>query len=225
MANDTLSSRLAQIRTRMDLACRRADRPADSVTLVAVSKFHPATSIEAALKAGQRVFGENRVQEAKDKFPGLRDRWPELRLHIIGGLQTNKALEACRVADTIESVDRPALVDALSRASDRLGRLPDLFVQVNTGDEPQKSGVMREEADSFISLCKARFGGALRGLMCIPPEDQNPDTHFAFLAACVRAHGLSACSMGMSADFETAISHGATLVRVGTAIFGARPAP
>ncbi|WP_222548035.1 YggS family pyridoxal phosphate-dependent enzyme [Asaia lannensis] len=223
MTTDTLSTRLDQIRTRVDAACHKADRSPDSVTLVAVSKFHPASSIEKALIAGQRVFGENRVQEAKEKFPQLRENWPDLRLHIIGGLQTNKALEACRLADAIESVDRPALVDALSKAADRLGRVPDLLVQINTGDEPQKSGVRREEADEFITLCKARFDSALKGLMCIPPENEDPAPHFAYLARTVRAHGLSACSMGMSADFETAIAQGATLVRVGTAIFGARP--
>lgn len=223
MTTDTLSIRLDQIRTRIDQACHKADRSPDSVTLVAVSKFHPASSIEKALIAGQRIFGENRVQEAKEKFPRLREDWPDLRLHIIGGLQTNKALEACRLADVIESVDRPALVDALSKAADRLGRVPDLFVQINTGDEPQKSGVRREEANDFISLCKTRFGSALKGLMCIPPEDEDPAPHFAYLAGAVRKHGLSQCSMGMSADFETAIAHGATLVRVGTAIFGHRP--
>lgn len=224
MSDDTLSSRLDQIRARITQASVAAGRPPESVKLVAVSKFHPAAAVEQALKAGQRLFGENRVQEAKEKFPALRERWPDLRLHIIGGLQTNKAQEACRLADVIESVDRPALVDALSRASDRLGRLPDLFIQVNTGDEAQKSGVAREEAGAFIALCKARFGEVVKGVMCIPPEDEDPTAHFAFLAALAHEHKLINCSMGMSADFETAIAHGATLVRVGTAIFGHRPA-
>ncbi|GAB6853541.1 YggS family pyridoxal phosphate-dependent enzyme [Asaia astilbis] len=223
MSNDTLSSRLDGIRTRIARASEAAHRPQGDVRLVAVSKFHPASAIEQALKAGQRLFGENRVQEAKDKFPALREQWPDLRLHIIGSLQTNKAAEACRLADVIESVDRPALVDALSRAADRAGRLPDLFVQVNTGDEPQKSGIPRQEADAFIASCKARFGGSLKGVMCIPPEGEDPSSHFAFLAQLAHGHELTECSMGMSADFETAIGQGATLVRVGTAIFGSRP--
>jgi len=223
MTNDTLSSRLDRIRARIDAACMTAQRQRESVQLVAVSKFHPASAIEQALEAGQRLFGENRVQEAREKFPALRETWPDLRLHIIGGLQTNKALDACRLADCIESLDRPGLADAIARAGDRLGRLPDLFVQVNTGDEPQKSGIPREEADTFITLCRTRFGNAVKGLMCIPPEDEEPAPHFAYLAQLAQAHGLAECSMGMSADFETAIAHGATLVRVGTAIFGSRP--
>jgi len=222
MSDDTLSSRIGLIRARMEQACMLAGRPSERVKLVAVSKFHPAAAVEEALKAGQNIFGENRVQEAKEKFPALREHWPDLRLHLIGSLQTNKALEACRLADVIESVDRPGLVDALSRAADRLGRLPDLFVQVNTGDEPQKSGVPRYEADDFIIRCKERFGGSLKGVMCIPPEDQDPTAHFAFLARLAHEHELIDCSMGMSADFETAIMQGATLVRVGTAIFGNR---
>lgn len=225
MSNDTLSSRLDQIRARITRECARAGRPTEAVRLVAVSKFHPASAVEEALTAGQRVFGENRVQEAKEKFPALREHWPDLRLHLIGTLQTNKALEACRLADAIESVDRPGLVDALSRAADRLGQLPDLFVQVNTGDEPQKSGVPRDEASRFVALCKARFGDSLKGVMCIPPEEEDPAPHFAFLAQLAHEHELIECSMGMSADFETAIAHGATLVRVGTAIFGNRPKP
>ncbi|GBQ10340.1 YggS family pyridoxal phosphate-dependent enzyme [Swaminathania salitolerans] len=224
-SSDTLTSRLDRIRSRIAESCDRAGRATDAAKLVAVSKFHPASAVEEALRAGQRLFGENRVQEAREKFPALRDAWPDLELHIIGGLQTNKALDACRIADAIETVDRPGLVDALSRAGDRLGHLPALYVQVNTGDEPQKSGVPRADADRFITLCRQRFGNRLAGLMCIPPEAEDPAPHFAYLAKLAHEHELMGCSMGMSADFETAIEHGATLVRVGSAIFGNRPAP
>jgi PLP dependent protein len=214
---------LAGIRTRVAVAARRAGRAPETVTLVAVSKFHPQSSVIEALRAGQMVFGENRVQEAAAKFPPLRADWPALRLHVIGGLQTNKALEAVRIADMIESLDRPALADALARAADRAGRLPDLLVQVNTGDETQKSGIPRAQADGFIAECRRRFGDAVRGLMCIPPARQDPAPHFADLADLGRAHGLALLSMGMSADFEAAIAAGATHVRVGSAIFGERP--
>ncbi len=192
--------------------------------LVAVSKFHPTASVLAALVAGQTLFGENRVQEAAQKFQPLRPAYPDLRLHIIGGLQTNKAAEAVRIADVIESLDRPKLADAIAAACEREGRCPRLFVQVNTGDEPQKSGIARDEADAFIDACQARFGAVLAGLMCIPPAEADPSPHFAWLAGCAVRHGLAELSMGMSADYEAAIVHGATLVRVGTAIFGHRPA-
>ncbi|AQS89585.1 YggS family pyridoxal phosphate enzyme [Neoasaia chiangmaiensis] len=224
MTENDISTRLAAVRGRIAAAAEACGRPSSDVQLVAVSKFHPAESIAHALEAGQRIFGENRVQEAESKFPTLRTRWPDLRLHIIGGLQTNKALAACRIADVIESLDRPPLSDAIARAGDRLGRLPDLFVQINTGDEPQKYGVPRAEAAAFIDATKRRFGDRVRGLMCIPPEDQDPRAHFAWLARTAREAELPAISMGMSADFEAAIAEGATLVRVGTAIFGARPA-
>jgi pyridoxal phosphate enzyme (YggS family) len=192
------------------------------VTLVAVSKTHPAAAVEEALAAGQNVFGENRAQEALAKFPPLRHSHQALRLHIIGGLQTNKARDAVRVADVIETLDRPRLADAIEAAVQHEGRQPDLLVQVNVGDETQKSGVPSAEADAFIEACLRRFGPALKGLMCIPPADADPAPHFRWLAACARRHGLGVLSMGMSADFETAIEHGATHVRVGTAIFGAR---
>ena len=178
-----------------------------------------------AIAAGQHVFGENRVQEAAAKFPALRAAHPALRLHIIGGLQTNKARDAVRVADVIESLDRPRLADAIEDAAQREGRLPRLLVQVNTGDEAQKSGVARPEADAFITACRTRFGAALTGLMCIPPAEGDPAPHFALLAAMAARHGLPDVSMGMSGDFEVAIAQGATLVRVGSAIFGQRPAP
>jgi hypothetical protein len=192
------------------------------VQLVAVSKTHPAEAVQAALGAGQAVFGENRVQEAAMKFPALRPAHPGLRLHIIGGLQTNKARDAVRLADVIEVVDRPRLADAIAEAIQKEGRSPDLLVQVNVGDEPQKSGIPTAEADGFIEACRTRFGASLTGLMCIPPAEGDPGPHFAWLAACAARHGLGVLSMGMSGDFEAAIAHGATHVRVGTAIFGHR---
>ncbi len=214
---------IAAIRARMDRAALAAGRDPACVTLVAVSKTHPAEAVRQALAAGQRVFGENRVQEADGKFPALRAETPDLRLHLIGPLQTNKAAEAVRLADCIETLDRPRLADALQRAADQAGRLPDLLVQVNIGDEPQKAGVAMEQADSFIAACQARFGDHVRGLMCIPPVSADPAPCFAALASLARRHGLTTLSMGMSADFEVAIAHGATHIRVGTAIFGTRP--
>ena len=224
-AEGTIAGHLARVRAAIGRAEAAAGRPAGSVTLVAVSKTHPASAVAAALDAGQSVFGENRVQEAAAKFPPLRAAHPDLRLHLIGGLQTNKAREAVRLADVIESLDRPRLADALAEAAQREGRLPALLVQVNIGDEPQKSGVARTEADAFIDACRARFGPAVRGLMCVPPVDQDPAPHFAWLASCAARHGLSVLSMGMSADFALAIAHGATHVRIGTAIFGHRAYP
>ena len=217
-----IATNLASIRDRIATAARRAGRAPDAVTLVAVSKTHPPSAVLAALASGQTVFGENRVQEAAQKFPALRSSHPALRLHIIGGLQTNKAAEAVRIADVIESLDRPRLAEAIAAAA-RENRLPRLLVQVNTGEEPQKSGIARDDADGFIDACQARFGSALTGLMCIPPAGADPAPHFAWLADCAAQHGLVELSMGMSGDFEVAIAHGATLVRVGTAIFGHRP--
>ncbi len=214
---------LDRVRARIAGAAQRAGRAPADVSLVAVSKTHPAEAVRAALAAGQRLFGENRVQEAAAKFPALREAHPELRLHLVGGLQTNKAREAVRVADVIESVDRARLVEALAEACVREGRTPDLLVQVNVGEEAQKSGVPRAEADALIALCRERFGERLRGLMAVPPAEGDPASHFAWLAACARTHGLPVLSMGMSGDFEAAIAHGATHVRVGSAIFGTRP--
>ncbi len=179
--------------------------------------------MRAALAAGQLTFGENRVQEAAAKFPRLRTDHQGLRLHVIGGLQTNKAADAMRVADVIETLDRPRLADAIAEAAQKQARIPDLLIQVNVGDEPQKSGVSQADADAFIRLCQNRFGTALTGLMCIPPADADPAPHFIWLAERAARHGLAVVSMGMSGDFETAIAHGATHVRVGTAIFGPRP--
>ncbi|MDE2004965.1 MAG: YggS family pyridoxal phosphate-dependent enzyme [Rhodospirillales bacterium] len=219
---DAIAANLVRIRARIAAAASAAGRDPATVALVAVSKTKPAEAVAAALAAGQRLFGENRVQEAAEKFPALRADFPDLRLHLIGGLQTNKARDAVRLADMIETLDRPKLADALEAAIQKEGRHPDLLIEVNTGDEPQKSGIPRAEADAFIEACRARFGAKLRGLMCVPPQDTDPAPHFAWLAARARAHGLAELSMGMSADFEIAIAHGATMVRVGTAIFGAR---
>lgn len=224
-AAPSVAAALRTVRRRLaDAALRHGRAPAD-VTLVAVSKTHPGELVEAALAAGQLVFGENRVQEAAAKFPALRAAHPALRLHLIGPLQTNKARDAVRLADVIETLDRPRLADAIEDAAAREGRTPGLLVQVNVGDEPQKAGVPRAEADAFIDACRRRFGPALCGLMCIPPAEGDPAPHFAWLAAAAARHGLPRVSMGMSGDFEAAIAHGATHVRVGGAIFGARPAP
>ncbi len=220
-----IATRLATIQARIDAALHAAARPPGAARLVAVSKTHPAQAVEQAIAAGQTWFGENRVQEAAAKFPALRPLHPALRLHIIGGLQTNKARDAVRLADTIESLDRPRLADAIADAAQKEGRCPDLLVQVNVGDEPQKAGIPTAEADAFIEACATRFGPALRGLMCIPPAETDPGPHFRWLAERAAAHGLLTLSMGMSADFERAIAQGATLVRVGSAIFGSRPTP
>jgi hypothetical protein len=213
---------LSAVRARIAAAAARAGRAPETVQLVAVSKTHPAEAVLAALAEGQALFGENRVQEAATKFPALRPAHPGMRLHIIGGLQTNKARDAVRLADVIEVVDRPRLADAIADAIQKEGRSPDLLVQVNVGDEAQKSGIPTAEADGFIEACRGRFGASLTGLMCIPPAEGDPGPHFAWLAACAARHGLSVLSMGMSGDFEAAIAQGATHVRVGTAIFGHR---
>jgi pyridoxal phosphate enzyme (YggS family) len=221
-AEARLTAALTEVRARIARAAHASGRAASDVTLVAVSKTHSAESVRGALQAGQLHFGENRVQEAAAKFPALRASWPDLRLHLIGALQTNKADDAVGLADMIESLDRPKLADAIGRAADRAGRLPDLLVQVNIGDEPQKSGVPTAGADAFITLCRTRFGARLRGLMCIPPAGADPAPHFAALATLAARHGLGVLSMGMSADFELAIRAGATHVRVGSALFGSR---
>ncbi len=218
----SIAVRLANVKTRIAEAAIRAGRAPGDVTLVAVSKTNPAEAVLAALQAGQTVFGENRVQEAAGKFPALCPQFPALSLHIIGGLQTNKARDAVRIADVIETLDRPRLADAIAAACQAEGRTPQLLVQVNTGDEAQKSGVSLTDAPGFITDCIARFGPALAGLMCIPPVDADPASHFSTLADLGARFGLKILSMGMSADFETAIRHGATHVRVGSAIFGSR---
>jgi PLP dependent protein len=219
-----IGANLAAVRARIAAAAEAAGRAAASVTLVAVSKTHPAEAVGAALAAGQRVFGENRVQEAQAKYPALRLAFPELVLHLIGPLQTNKVRDAVRLFDVIETVDRPRLAEALAREMAQAGRRLPCFVEVNTGEEPQKSGVFPEEADRFIADCRDRLGLPIEGLMCIPPEDEEPALHFALLREIARRNDLKLLSMGMSADYEIAIRFGATHVRVGTAIFGPRGA-
>jgi PLP dependent protein len=217
----TIADNLRRVRERIADAAIRSGRKPDDVTLVAVSKTKPIEAVRAALQAGQTVFGENRVQEAATKFPQLRAEH-RFNLHIIGGLQTNKARDAVRIADVIETLDRPRLADAIAAATEKEGRTPTLLIEVNTGGESQKSGVARDDADGFIDECKARFGASLVGLMCVPPLDQDPRPHFTWLAERAARHGLGVLSMGMSADFEVAIACGATWVRVGSAIFGHR---
>jgi PLP dependent protein len=189
---------------------------------VAISKTFDAAAIEPVIAAGQRVFGENRVQEAKAKWPALKERHGGIELHLVGPLQSNKAREAVVLFDAIHSVDRPSLCEALAKEIARQGRTPTLFVEINTGAEPQKAGVLPEETDAFITACRERYGLAIAGLMCLPPADEPPAPHFALTAKIARRNGLSLLSMGMSADFPLAIAFGATHVRVGTAIFGER---
>jgi pyridoxal phosphate enzyme (YggS family) len=217
----TIAENLRQVRDRIADAAIKAGRAPEDVTLVAVSKTRPVDAVLAALAAGQTVFGENRVQEAAEKFPQLRDTHP-FTLHLIGGLQTNKARDAVRLADVIETLDRPRLADAISAAMTKESRQPSVLIEVNTGAEAQKAGIPRDDADAFINDCKGRFGSGLLGLMCIPPHDEDPRPHFTWLADRAARHGLTVVSMGMSADYEIAIACGATLVRVGTAIFGGR---
>jgi hypothetical protein len=213
---------LAGIVARIDAARKQALAPAPFTTLVAVSKTQDAERILPVLDAGQRVFGENRVQEAKEKWPALKARWPDIELHLIGPLQSNKAREAVALFDAIHSLDRPKLAHALKAEFERVGRRPSLFIQVNTGEEPQKAGVAPLDASAFIALCRDELKLPVKGLMCIPPDGENPAPHFALLARIARAHALPWLSMGMSGDFESAIAFGATHVRVGTAIFGER---
>ncbi len=218
----SVASALRDIRARMAAAALAAGRQPEEVTLVAVSKTHPEARVAEAIAAGQLVFGENRVQEAARKFGGVRRGDPQLRLHLIGALQSNKAAAAVGLADVIETLDRMRLADAIAQAAAASGRCPELLVQVNIGDEPQKSGVPTDEADGFIRAMRARFGAALQGLMCIPPAAADPAPYFRRLAEMADAHGLAVRSMGMSGDFEAAIAAGATHVRVGSAIFGSR---
>ena len=215
-------ARLAEIRLAIARAEADAGRPAGAVTLVAVSKTFDAAAIEPVLAAGQRIFGENRVQEAQGKWPALKEQWSGIELHLIGPLQSNKAREAVALFDVIHTVDRPSIVEALAKEMARQGRFPRLLVQVNTGEEPQKAGVVPQEADAFLAACRNTHGLAIAGLMCIPPADQSPGPHFALLAKIAKRHNLPLLSMGMSADFETAIEVGATHVRIGSAIFGGR---
>jgi pyridoxal phosphate enzyme (YggS family) len=213
---------LLEVRGQIALACRDAGRDPATVTLVAVSKTHGAEAIDPLIAAGQRVFGENRVQEAKAKWPPLMARHSDLELHLVGALQSNKAREAVALFDAIHSVDRESLAAALGKELARQERKPLLFAEVNTGEEPQKGGVLPTEADAFLTACRERYGLTISGLMCIPPLDEPPAPHFALTAKIARRNGLSLLSMGMSSDFAAAIALGATHVRVGTAIFGAR---
>jgi pyridoxal phosphate enzyme (YggS family) len=210
------------VRSAIIDAARRAGRDPGAIDLIAVSKTQSAERIEEAIAAGQRAFGENRVQEAAAKFPALKSRHPDLRLHLIGPLQTNKAREAVRLFDVIETLDRPRLAEALAAAMEKEGRRPDCFVQVNTGEEPQKAGAAPEEADGLIAEARDRWGLPVVGLMCIPPLGEEPALHFALLAKIARRNKLARLSMGMSGDFETAIRLGATELRIGAAIFGER---
>jgi len=203
-------------------ACKEARRDRSSVTVVAVSKTFDAGAIAPVIAAGQRVFGENRVQEAKAKWPGLISAYPDIALHLIGPLQSNKAREAVALFDAIHSVDRPSICEALAKEIDSQKRQPQLFVQLNTGEEPQKAGVAPAEADAFIASCREKYGLPISGLMCIPPVDDAPAPHFALTAKIAERNGLKGLSMGMSADFAIAIQFGATHVRVGSAIFGHR---
>jgi pyridoxal phosphate enzyme (YggS family) len=215
-------ARLAAVRGEIAAACGEAGRDPADVTLIAVSKTFAAEAIAPVLDAGQGVFGENRVQEAKAKWPALKERYPGVELHLIGPLQTNKVRDAVALFDVIHSVDRPALCAALAKDMAKQARRPRLLVEINTGGEAQKAGVLPEAADDFLAQCRHVHGLAIAGLMCIPPADEAPAPHFALLAKIARRNGLGLLSMGMSADFPLAVQLGATHVRVGTAVFGAR---
>ena len=212
---------LSEIKARVAKACAHAGRAVDEVTLIAVSKVQPNERVAAVLDEGHRVFGENRVQEAAGKWPAFRERYDGIDLHLIGPLQTNKARQAMGLFQAIHSVDRPKLAQTIARLAQETGHCPDIFLQVNTGEEPQKAGVMPAMADAFVAEARA-LDLPVRGLMCIPPVEEEPSLHFALLAKIAARNGLSGLSMGMSGDFETAIALGATHIRVGSAIFGQR---
>jgi PLP dependent protein len=221
-STNIVTSGLETVRAEIARACDECGRDAASVTLVAVSKTFPADAIEPVILAGQRVFGENRVQEAKAKWPPLLEKHPGLELHLIGPLQSNKAKEAVALFDAVHSVDRASLCEALGKEIAKQGRQPTLFAQINTGAEPQKAGVLPQEADDFLKACRESYGLTISGLMCIPPVEDAPGPHFALTAKIAKRNGLTLLSMGMSADFGVAIAMGATHVRVGSAIFGGR---
>jgi pyridoxal phosphate enzyme (YggS family) len=216
------STGLAAVRAEIERACRDASRDPKSVTLVAVSKTFAEEAIEPVIAQGQHIFGENRVQEAKAKWPAITARHPGIVLHMIGPLQSNKAKEAVALFDAIHSVDRPSLCEALAKEFARQNRTPALFVEINTGAEAQKAGVLPQDADAFLARCRDQYGLAIAGLMCIPPAEEAPAPHFALTAKIAARNGLKLLSMGMSADYAVAIAMGATHVRVGSAIFGAR---
>ena len=218
-----ISSNLATVAGKITNAAMTVGRDPSSISLVAVSKSHPKSAAAAALVSGQRVFGENRVQEAQEKWPSLKVEYPDAVIHLIGPLQTNKTADAVALFDVIQTLDREKLALTLAKEMERLDRRPDLFIQINTGGEPQKAGVLPLDADDFIKKCRDEMGLPVVGLMCIPPVDENPALHFALLSDMAARNGIDRLSMGMSADFETAVRLGATEVRVGTAIFGTRP--
>jgi pyridoxal phosphate enzyme (YggS family) len=222
MTNETTEIGLEAVRREIARACRDARRDPASVTLVAVSKTFDAATIAPVIDAGQHVFGENRVQEAKNKWPPLRARYPGLDLHMIGPLQSNKAKDAVALFDAIHSIDRPSLCEALAKEIQKQGRRPALLVEINTGAESQKAGVLPQDADAFLARCRDSYGLTISGLMCIPPADEAPAPHFALTAKLAARNGLRLLSMGMSADYPVAIAMGATHIRVGSAIFGAR---
>ncbi len=217
-----ITAALAEVKARIAESAEAAGRAAESVTLVAVGKTHPAEAVAEAIAAGQLVFGENRVQEAKAKFPDLKAAHPGLELHLIGPLQSNKVRDAVALFDVIETVDRPKLAHALADEIARSGRSPRVLVQVNTGREPQKAGVDPDQADALVALCRDTYRLRVEGLMCIPPGDQDPEPHFRLLAEIAGRNHLEVLSMGMSGDYSEAVRHGATHVRVGSAIFGHR---
>ena len=228
MTNDTdegaaqIAGNLAQIQARIAEACRAADRDPEQIALVGVTKVQPSERVAAALAAGHRLFGENRVQEAKSRWQPLRARYPDITLHLIGPLQSNKVRDAVALFDVIETVDRQKLAGSLAAEMQRTGRRPDCFIQVNTGEEPQKHGVVPDDLDALLRVCIDECDLPIRGLMCIPPADEPPAPHFALLADLAAERGLPMLSMGMSGDFEMAVRYGATHVRVGTALFGVR---
>ncbi len=212
---------LTEINSRLAQACADAGRAPGSVTLIAVSKMQPDARVVSVLNQGQRIFGENRVQEAAGKWPGFREQYDGIELHLIGPLQTNKARQAFGLFQSIHTLDRPKLAKTIARLAQETGHCPRLFIQVNTGQEPQKAGVMPEQADAFITECRV-LDLPIEGLMCIPPTEEEPSLHFALLGKIAARNGLSGLSMGMSGDFESAVALGATHIRVGSAIFGAR---
>ena len=217
-----IAQNIASVTRKIETAALSSGRDPDTVTLIAVSKTHPIQAIEAALKAGQRVFGENRVQEAAAKFPPLKLLYPDLELHLIGPLQTNKAAQAVALFDGIQTLDRLNLAEVLAKEMAKQDRFPRLYIEVNLGREPQKAGVTPEDLPFFLKACTTGLGLKIDGLMCIPPQGQDPEPYFDQLALLAEQSGLPRCSMGMSGDYETAIAHGATEVRVGTALFGER---
>jgi len=219
---ETIPERLAAIRLEMDRIAHRSSRRAQDIELLCVSKTQDSSRIQQALAAGQRLFGENRVQEAQDKWPALQQTYPDAKLHLIGPLQSNKARQAVELFDVIETVDRPKIAQALAHEIQRAGKAVDMFIEINIGSEPQKAGILPQNADLFIKQCREDYGLSVKGLMCIPPQGQQAAPHFAFLAQIAKRNEVTGLSMGMSADYPIAIQLGATLIRLGTAIFGER---